>query len=95
MWIHRTVAESSPSQAWTAAVPLLTPCVMPLIDRLVKMLLPREDRFFDLLVKGAEIAESSTHIMKRLCEDGDGAGRTALVKEMQDTSCISLYIQPG
>lgn len=66
-------------------MPLLTPCVMPLIDRLVKMLLPREDRFFDLLVKGAEIAESSTHIMKRLCEDGDGAGRTALVKEMQDT----------
>jgi uncharacterized protein Yka (UPF0111/DUF47 family) len=65
-------------------VPLLTPCVMPLIDRLVKMLLPREDRFFDLLVKGAEIAEQSAHVMKRLCEDADGAERSALVKEMQD-----------
>lgn len=57
---------------------------MPFIDRLVKQLLPREDRFFDLLVKGAEIAVRSAEVMERLCLAADMTAREALLREMRD-----------
>ncbi len=57
---------------------------MPLLDRLVKQLLPREDRFFDLLVKGAEIAVGSSEVMERLCQARTEDSREALIKESRD-----------
>ncbi len=62
---------------------MLTLCVMPLVDRLVKLLLPREDGFFDLLERGAKIASQSATVMQRLCVV-DAASRTTILVEMRD-----------
>jgi uncharacterized protein Yka (UPF0111/DUF47 family) len=57
---------------------------MPLIDRLVKTLLPREEGFFDLLERGAETAVKAADVMNRLCATEDPHERAALLKEMKD-----------
>ncbi len=56
---------------------------MPLIDRIVKVLLPREDGFFDLLEKGAAIAETATQLMVRLCA-AEATARPGILKEIVD-----------
>ena len=77
--------ESSAVRFASAAVgSLVTLCDMPFLDRLVKRLLPREDRFFELLVRGAEIAVRSSEVMQRLCDATDHAVRMSLVKESRD-----------
>ncbi len=57
---------------------------MPLVDRLVKMLLPREEGFFDLLEKGAKIASQSAAVMHKLCAQSDAEGRAGIIVEMRD-----------
>ena len=63
---------------------LLTPCVMPWIDRLVKTLLPKEEGFFDLLERGADTAVKAADVMARLCGTEDLHARSALLTEMRD-----------
>lgn len=55
-----------------------------LVDRLVKMLLPREDHFFDLLEKGAACAAKSGNLLAKMCATGDAAGRDLIVAELRD-----------
>jgi len=84
MWTSRDCHLRAVVFASADGTTLVTLCAMPLLDRLVKQLLPREDRFFDLLVKGAEIAVRSSEVMERLCQAGDDAAREALIKESRD-----------
>jgi len=55
-----------------------------LVDRLVKLLLPREDHFFDLLEQGADCAARSGKLLGKLCDTGTVDGREAIVKELHD-----------
>lgn len=55
-----------------------------LIDRLVKMLLPREDHFFDLLEKGAAVTVKAGKLLSELCAAEDAGNRAAMVKKISD-----------
>jgi uncharacterized protein Yka (UPF0111/DUF47 family) len=54
------------------------------VDRLVKMLLPREDHFFDLLEKGANVAAKSGQLLAKLCAANDAKTREDIVIELGD-----------
>jgi uncharacterized protein Yka (UPF0111/DUF47 family) len=56
---------------------------MPFIDRLVKTLLPKEEHFFDLLEKGADVAVRAGGVMKEVCTT-NGDGRDAAIARMRD-----------
>jgi uncharacterized protein Yka (UPF0111/DUF47 family) len=56
---------------------------MPFIDRLVKTLLPREEHFFDLLDKGADVAVRAGLVMKDVCS-ADAAVRTKALDQIRD-----------
>jgi uncharacterized protein Yka (UPF0111/DUF47 family) len=56
---------------------------MPFIDRLVKTLLPKEEHFFDLLEKGADVAVRAGGVMKVVCS-ADAAARTRAIEQMRD-----------
>jgi len=54
------------------------------IDRLVKLLLPREDRFFELLEKGAAVTVKAGQLLAKLCATDDAAGRAGILRELGD-----------
>ena len=56
---------------------------MPFIDRLVKTLLPKEEHFFDLLEKGADVAVRAGGVMKAVCSS-DAADRDKAIAQMRD-----------
>ncbi len=55
-----------------------------LIDRLVKLLLPREDHFFDLLEKGADTAARSGKLLAQLCAAPTAEERDRIVARLGD-----------
>lgn len=55
-----------------------------LVDRLVKLLLPREDHFFDLLEKGADCAVRSAQVLHAICSSPSATEREELRKKLQD-----------
>src|SRR5947208_1040901 len=54
------------------------------LDRAVRWLLPREDRFFDLLERGADCAHRCGDLLADCCGEATPAGREALVGRMRD-----------
>src|SRR3954447_12216629 len=52
------------------------------IDRAVKWLLPREERFFDLLERGAAPAHRVSVLLVECCSASARAGREAIVERM-------------
>ena len=56
---------------------------MTFLDRVVKMLLPREEGFFDLLERGAECAKESGALMAQICVTKNGV-RDNLLKQLRD-----------
>lgn len=54
------------------------------IDRVVKLLLPREDHFFDLLEKGAACAARSGNLLAQLCATESGEARDKVVATLGD-----------
>jgi hypothetical protein len=56
---------------------------MPFIDRLVKTLLPKEEHFFDLLEKGADVAVRAGAVMKSVCS-ADAAVRKEAIEQIRD-----------
>ncbi len=54
------------------------------VDRFVKLLLPREDHFFELLEKGAAVTVNAGKLLAQLCTTGDAAGRDVIVKSLND-----------
>ena len=56
---------------------------MPFIDRLVKTLLPKEEHFFDLLEKGADVAVRAGGVMKAVCS-ADPSTRSKAIEQMRD-----------
>jgi len=56
---------------------------MPFIDRLVKTLLPKEEHFFDLLEKGADVAVRASQVLQRVCTVENGERPQALT-QMRD-----------
>jgi uncharacterized protein Yka (UPF0111/DUF47 family) len=52
------------------------------LDRAVKWLLPREDRFFDLLEKGADCGRRCSVLLVECCQESAGQRRESLVDRM-------------
>ena len=57
---------------------------MPLIDRIVKMLLPKEDSFFDLLERGADCAVDAAIALEAICTAPTSEARTVAIQKLQD-----------
>ncbi len=57
---------------------------MTFLDRAVKLLLPREVQFFDLLERGAACARDSGAAMLALCEAKSGPEREGRLKVLRD-----------
>jgi uncharacterized protein len=62
---------------------------MPWLDRVVKLLLPREDHFFDLLEKGAACAARSGALLARLCEQQQPSGREPILAELREVEHLA------
>jgi uncharacterized protein Yka (UPF0111/DUF47 family) len=56
---------------------------MPALDRLIKLLLPKEEHFFDLLEKGADVAVKAGGVMRQVCSP-DAATRQKALEQMRD-----------
>lgn len=56
---------------------------MPFLDRAVKLLLPREDSFFDLLERGAACAAESGELLVSLCESKTSDDRSAALTKLR------------
>jgi uncharacterized protein len=57
---------------------------MTVLDRLVKVLLPREEGFFELLERGAACARDSGAVLRDLCQAGSGEERKQKLARLRD-----------
>jgi uncharacterized protein Yka (UPF0111/DUF47 family) len=57
---------------------------MTVLDRAVKMLLPREEGFFDLLERGAACARDSGALMRDLCHSPTPEARKTKLAQLRD-----------
>lgn len=57
---------------------------MTVLDRMVKMLLPKEEGFFDLLERGAACARDSGEVLRELCHAQSGDDRKLKLARLRD-----------